>query len=90
MNKPSVPVLDRTTASGCACFADARSHRRARTTARAHAHGAPPPNIGQPTTLLPDSPGPQNQTLRPGPAVAPGRGHSPDAYLRSSRWEATA
>ncbi|GAA4182050.1 hypothetical protein GCM10022252_07370 [Streptosporangium oxazolinicum] len=58
---------------------DSLSRRRARTTARAH--GGTPPSTSQqaawpPLTLLPN---PLNhQTLRPGPAVAPDRGHSPD------------
>ncbi|WP_329427244.1 hypothetical protein OG339_43975 [Streptosporangium sp. NBC_01495] len=57
---------------------DPLAHRRARTVARIHEHGAPPPgtvlsNARPPLSLL------DHQTLRPGPAVAPGRGRSPDA-----------
>ncbi|WP_329088665.1 MULTISPECIES: hypothetical protein [unclassified Streptosporangium] len=58
---------------------DPRSRRRARTTARAH--GGPPSSTSRPTTWPPLTllPNPlDHQTLRPGPAVAPGRGHSPD------------
>ncbi len=63
---------------------DPLSRRRARTAARSHEHSAPPPSISQPAdrpplTLLTAPPGRQHQTLRPGPAVAPGRGRSPDA-----------
>ncbi|WP_440101336.1 hypothetical protein [Streptosporangium sp. H16] len=57
---------------------DPLAHRRARTVARVHEHGAPPPgttlsNARPPLSLL------DHQTPRPGPAVAPGRGRSPDA-----------
>ncbi|MFF3437743.1 hypothetical protein [Streptosporangium sp. NPDC002721] len=57
---------------------DPLSRRRARTTARAYEHGAPPPgtalsNARPPLSLL------DHRTLRPGPAAAPGRGRSPDA-----------
>ncbi|MFF5108502.1 hypothetical protein [Streptosporangium sp. NPDC000509] len=62
---------------------DPLAHRRARIAARAHERGAPPPSTGQeptsrpPLTLLPDPPGQQPQTLRPGHAVVLGRGRCP-------------
>lgn len=71
---------------------DSLARRRARTAARVHEHGAPPPgtvlsNARPPLSLL------DHQPLRPGPAVAPGRGRSPDAppaRRHEPRWEAAA
>ncbi|MER5644949.1 hypothetical protein [Streptosporangium sp. NPDC002524] len=72
---------------------DPLARRRARTVARVHEHGAPPPsaalpNARPPLSLL------DHQTHRPGPAAAPGRGRSPEALPprrhQPYQWEAAA
>ncbi|WP_440069472.1 hypothetical protein [Streptosporangium sp. OZ121] len=69
---------------------DTLAHRRARIAARAHDHSASSPSIGLKSATWPLTP----QTLRPGPAVAPGRGRPPDAppprRHQPHRWEVAA
>ncbi|WP_329086182.1 MULTISPECIES: hypothetical protein [unclassified Streptosporangium] len=82
--RPHRPIETRQDrAARLALARDSLAHRRARTAARTHEHSAPPPSTGQPAarpplTRLPAPPEHQHQTLRPRPAVALGRGHSPD------------